>query len=90
MTCTSCDRDKQITLIDGRQACTYCEHHRHECEARAVLAMPTLRERRLYLYGGVKRDGKRTPGVQGRRGEAEVRRLEKTIMALWKHERTNK
>lgn len=49
MTCPACPRERTATLLDGRQVCTWCEAWRHECEARAVLAMPHVDARRAYL-----------------------------------------
>lgn len=44
MTCSNCSRDRDKTLIDNRQVCTYCESWRMECEARWILkTYPTTR-----------------------------------------------
>lgn len=94
MNCTTCThQDKpRATLVDGRQVCTWCEEWRHECEARAVLKLPTLTQRRAYLYGVEESQFKGgkwimvrvSKGIEQVRGEAEVRRLEATMTALWK------
>jgi hypothetical protein len=72
-----------VTLVDGRQVSSWSEEYRHECEARAVLAMPSLSARRAFLYGKPNQWGNMTGGVMSKRGEAEVKRLEATMMILW-------
>jgi Ni,Fe-hydrogenase maturation factor len=76
--------ERTVTLHDGSEVSNYSEEHRHECEARTVLAMPSKRQRQDYLWGkwdpARKRD---VDGVLQRRGEAEVKRLEATILAIW-------
>ncbi|QOE32783.1 hypothetical protein CPT_Mano_051 [Achromobacter phage Mano] len=74
------------TLHDGTLVDTSSEEWRHECEARAILDMPRLSDRRAFLYGGVLR-GKQFKGVRAVRGEAAVQRLEKTMMALFNQRR---
>lgn len=84
--------ERTVTLVDGRQVSNYSEDHRHECEARHILRLPTLAQRRAHLYGvqeSVKRQGKwlmvwSSKGIQQLRGEAEVKRLEATMIALWR------
>lgn len=84
-----------VTTWDGRQMSSWSEAWRHECEARAVLAMPTLRQRRAYLYGdfeSIKVNGKWVTktvsrGILQRRGQAEVERLEQTMTAIWRQRR---
>ena len=84
-----------VTLLDGRQVSSWSEDWRHECEARAVLALPTLRQRRAYLYGdseSVKISGKWVTktisrGILQRRGQAEVERLERTMTDIWRARR---
>jgi hypothetical protein len=61
-----------VTLLDGRQVDSASEDWRHECEARAVAALPTLIERRMYL-----------DAVELRRGNVEADRLRKTMSELW-------
>lgn len=73
----------QVTLIDGTVVDSASEEWRHECEARAVLKMPTLAKRRAFLYGTLNKWGKPEGGVLGRRGEAAVRKLEDTMMLIW-------
>jgi hypothetical protein len=61
-----------VTLLDGRQVDSASEDWRHETEARAVAALPTLIERRMYL-----------DAVELRRGKVEADRLRKTMADLW-------
>ena len=81
--------DFLVTLHDGRQVSHYSEDFRHECEARAVLNMPTKGKRQDYLYGELDKFGKERGGVRGRRGEDELKRLEATILALWEQRKSN-
>lgn len=60
------------TLLDGRQVDSASEDWRHECEARAIAARPTLAERRMYLEE-----------VERRRGVAAADRLRETMKQLW-------
>lgn len=84
-----------VTLIDGRQVSNYSEEWRHECEARAILAIPGIRWRRAHLYGeteSVRISGKwiekRTvKGIEQWRGPEAVRRLEETMTAIWRANR---
>ena len=84
--------ERTVTLADGRQVSSWSEDWRHECEARFILAMPTLRKRRAILYGeteSLRISGKWITklayrGIKQTRGEAEVARLERTMMALWR------
>ncbi|WP_441227992.1 DUF7696 family protein [Tardiphaga sp. 20_F10_N6_6] len=62
-----------VTLLDGTLVDCASEEHRHECEARAILAMQGLKTRRDFLAL-----------VEKKRGEPERLRLEKTMMALWR------
>lgn len=73
-----------VTLHDGRQVASDSEEWRHECEARAIIAMPTLAARRKFLRGEMdEMGGKRRGGILEKRGEAAVQRLEATIKAIW-------
>lgn len=72
-----------VKLIDGREVDSASEEWRHECEARAVLAIPTKRQRQEYLWGKLDQWGKERGGVKGQRGETEVKRLEETILKIW-------
>ena len=79
----TCSRDKPMQLTDGAMVCTWCPRWRLECEAAAVLAMPTKEARQLYLRGGVKPDGTRVRGVLGCRGENATAELERAVLARW-------
>lgn len=62
-----------VTLIDGREVDSASEDWRHECEARAICALPSTIERRTWLEG-----------IDHKRGKAEGdHRLRTTIKALW-------
>lgn len=65
-----------VTLIDGTQADSASEAYRHECEARAIAALPTLADRRAWLEA-----------VEKRRGKDEADRLRGTMKALWEDRR---
>ena len=80
-------RPSFVRLIDGREVPSDSEEWRHECEARAVLSMLTLAQRRQYLFGKLDALGELKGGVQQQRGKAATRRLENTIMAIWNQTR---
>lgn len=61
-----------VTLVDGRQVDSDSEDWRHECEARAIAALPTLTERRAWLQS-----------LEHRRGKVEADRIRATMRALW-------
>lgn len=61
-----------VTLRDGRQVSSWSEEWRHECEARAILSMPTPDERRKQL-----------DLVEARRGKVARKALELEITAQW-------
>ena len=61
-----------VTLHDGTQVLSDSEEWRHECEARAVMKMPTREHRNRYIYK-----------VAQFRGEAEARRIRETVRKLW-------
>lgn len=61
-----------VTLIDGREVSSDSEAWRHECEARAIAALPTLAERRAWL-GDIER----------RRGKPAADALRATMRAIW-------
>ena len=65
-----------VTLFDGREVDCASEAWRAECEARHVLAYPTVQARREYLAG-----------IQKRRGDAAYQRLADLVRALWAHNR---
>lgn len=61
------------TLLDSREVPADSEEWRHECEARAIAALPTLADRRAWLEG-----------IEARRGKADADRLRETMRELWK------
>ncbi|QPB08669.1 hypothetical protein KB681_gp43 [Burkholderia phage Mica] len=76
--------EQMVTLYDGTQVSNYSEEWRHETEARAILAMPSKRARQDFLYGRWDQNWKKERGgVLQIRGEAAVKRLEETILAIW-------
>lgn len=70
--------DRQVTLIDGSQVSNYSEAWRCECEARHVLAMPTVLARREYLAA-----------IRKRRGDVAGAKLEALVRAVWAKAREN-
>lgn len=75
-TCAGCTRPATAVLHDGRRCCTWCDDWRHECEARAVLAMPSRDDRRAYL-----------DALGKRRGLKAKARLADTVRAIWEASR---
>lgn len=67
---------RPVTLLDGTIASSSSEAWRHECEARALLDLPTQAERRAHLAM-----------VETHRGPKERQRLEATARALWAQRR---
>jgi len=63
---------RQVELLDGTVVDSASDAWRAECEARAVLEMPTRRQRQEYLAN-----------VGKRRGQGEQQRLERIALALW-------
>ncbi len=61
-----------VKLLDGREVPSDSEEWRHECEARSVVALPTLAERRVYI-----------DGVERKRGKDAADRLRATVLLLW-------
>lgn len=76
MTCKACQRDRTVTLATGSHCCTWCELHRAECEARAVLALPTREQRQI-----------RIQRIGERRGPDAEKNLRVDVMKLWKLQR---
>ncbi len=72
-----------VTLHDGRQVLSDSEDYRHECEARAIIAMPGQAARREFLRGKLDEHGNLRGGVLQKRGEAATQRLEHTIKQIW-------
>lgn len=71
--CSSCLRDKDKTLIDGRKVCGICPAYRAECEARFVLTMPRRFDRQQYLEG-----------ISAKRGPVAGQELKDLVMTIWK------
>lgn len=61
-----------VRLIDGREVDSASGEWKHECEARAIAALPTLEERRAWL-----------DSLEKKRGKEAVDRLRETMKALW-------
>lgn len=61
-----------VTLVDGRQVDSSSEEWRHETEARAIAALPTLAERRAWLED-----------IEKKRGKNAADMLRVTMRALW-------
>lgn len=61
-----------VRLLDGREVDSNSEDWRHESEARAIAALPTLEERRAWLES-----------LEKKRGKEAVDRLRATMKALW-------
>jgi hypothetical protein len=60
------------TLLDGTEVDSASEAWRHECEARAIAALPTLPQRRAWLED-----------IERKRGPDAVKRLRQTMAQLW-------
>jgi len=74
MTCLGCNliETAPVTLHTGAVVCSSCEAWRHETEARAIMALPSTRERRAWL-----------DGIEHKRGKPAREALQKTIGLLW-------
>jgi len=62
-----------VRLISGAVVDSASEEWRHECEARAIAALPSLQQRRAWL-----------DDIQLRRGQAAADRIRETMKQLWK------
>lgn len=62
-----------VRLHDGREVPSDNDAWRHECEARAILSLATLADRRAWLEM-----------IEHKRGRAEADRLRETMKSLWK------
>ena len=65
-----------VKLIDGREVDSSSEAWRHECEARAILALPGKPQRQAWLES-----------LEHKRGKADADRLRKTMLKLWEARR---
>ena len=63
-------------LINGTEVDTASEAWRHECEARAILALPTLAERRAWMET-----------IERKRGMPAANALRLTMRAIWEESR---
>lgn len=73
-----------VTLIDGTVVDSGSEKWRAECEARAVLAMPTKSARLDYMNGyNDVITGRSHKGVLQQRGAAALAELQALIMRIW-------
>jgi hypothetical protein len=66
------------TLHDGREVADDSDEWRHECECRAIAALPTLADRRAWLES-----------LEKRRGLPEVQRIRETMKKLWEKRKNN-
>lgn len=62
-----------VQLLDGSSVPSDSEEWRHECEARAIAALPTLAERRAWLEA-----------LALKRGQPAAEGLRATMQKLWK------
>jgi len=74
MTCLGCNNIEvqPKKLHDGTVVCGTCADWRHECEARAIMALRSTAERRAWL-----------DDIERRRGKPARLALQETIKALW-------
>lgn len=62
----------QAQLIDGRMVDTSSEDWRHECEARAIMALHSTQMRREFLEA-----------IERKRGKEAADKLRHTIGLMW-------
>lgn len=67
------------TLISGHQVDNYSEEWREECEARSIVNMPTIQQRRDYLAY-----------IRKNRGEDSANRLENIVREIWEINKQDK
>lgn len=63
---------REVTLVDGTTASSYSEAWRLECEARSVLAIPTLAKRQEHLAR-----------IEKARGQRAADQLRDTMLVVW-------
>lgn len=73
-----------VTLIDGTVVDSGSEAWRRECEARAILAMPTKAKRIAYLDGYRTVEGRQVTGILQRRGAEAHAELKELMMTIWR------
>jgi len=66
---------------------TYSEQHRHQCEVRYVLRLPSRMARWAYVEGATAPDGKPIRGVRHLRGDAAADRLRDAVRDAWRAQR---
>lgn len=86
-TCLACGKvhadASEVVLRDGRTVSSYSEEWRMECEARAVLRMPSTYERRRYLFGAPDDRGNMVGGIAKKRGKDAADKLAAVVKQLW-------
>lgn len=65
-----------VTLMDGREVPSDSDEWRAECEARYLLARPSIDERRALLAA-----------IEKRRGKAAREDLEQRALAIWQQQK---
>ncbi|MNK29188.1 hypothetical protein D3C87_475790 [compost metagenome] len=78
-----------VKLVDGTEVDSASEDWRFECECRYILNLPTLIQRREWLYGRIETNkftGKTSAvgGLLQRRGADSVKAIEAKMMELWR------
>ena len=61
-----------VKLFDGREVDSASEDYRHECEARAIMMLPTTMDRRVWLEH-----------IETKRGKTVRATLQAKISELW-------
>ena len=70
---------REVTLVDGTTASSYSEAWRLECEARSVMALPTLAKRQARL-----------DLIERKRGRAAADALRDAMLAIWNKRQAEK
>ncbi|PZQ21153.1 MAG: hypothetical protein DI569_12875 [Sphingopyxis macrogoltabida] len=77
MKCLACGQEhtgaRIVVLADGTQVSNYSEEWRRECEARSILRLPTLWDRK-----------RRLERLEKSRGKPAVDQLRAAMMIIWK------
>ncbi len=68
---------------------TYTEQHRHLCEVRYVLNLPTRMARLAYIDGAIGPDGARIKGIRQVRGDQAADRLRDDVRDAWAARRSS-
>lgn len=74
MSCLGCNNIEvhPVSLHDGRVVCSSCQDWRAECEARAIMRLGTINERRAWL-----------DDIERKRGKPAREALQDAMKALW-------